>query len=158
MTNRKLPVGSLIALSATGLFLAILTSSTLISGVALYSQSTSSSGSITSMNIKIYSDSECNDPCSNIDWGILTPGNSTTYTIYLKNSGNKPIILSLISDNWIPINANNYLSLIWDKENSKLDPGQTTLALLTLTSELNMNSITNFDFNIIINGIEEQNL
>lgn len=93
--------------------------------------------------------------CNNIDWGILTPGDSITQTIYLKNSGNKPTTLYMNTKNWLPTNASYYLSLIWDKENSKLDPDQITLASLTLISEPEMESITDFDFDIIITGVEE---
>ena len=154
MTHKKLPIGTLIALAATGLFLTILTSSTIISGVVISSQSISSGGTITSMNVEIFSDIECTQTCNNINWGTLTPGDSITQTIYIKNSGNKPTVLSLITENWTPPNANIYMNLTWDKENSILDPNQVTTATLTLAAAPETDSIIDFNFDITITGVE----
>ena len=155
MAHKKLPIGTLIALAATGLFLTILTSSTIISGVIISSQAISSGGTITSMNVEIFNNNDCTQLCNNINWGTLTPGDSITQTIYIKNSGNKPITVFMTTENWSPINASTYLNLNWDKENTNLNAGQITLASLTLTSELDINSLTDFDFDIIITGVEQ---
>ena len=153
--TKKLPIGTLIALAATGLFLTILTSSTIISGVVISSQSISSGGTITSMNVEIFNNNDCTQECNNINWGTSTPGDSITQTIYIKNSGNKPITLFMTTKNWTPTNASVYLSLNWDKENTNLNPDQIILASLTLTSELDIDSITDFDFDIIITGVDQ---
>ena len=155
MAHKKLPIGTLIALAATGLFLTILTSSTIISGVVISSQSISSGGTITSMNVEIFNNIDCTQLCNNINWGTLTPGDSINQTIYIKNSGNKPITVFMTTENWSPINASTYLSLSWDKENTNLNPGQMTPASLTLTSESDIDSLTDFDFDIIITGVEQ---
>ena len=155
MAHKKLPIGTLIALAATGLFLTILTSSTIISGVVISSQSISSGGTITSMNVEIFNNNDCTQACNNINWGTLIPGDSITQTIYIKNSGNKPTTLFLTTENWTPTNASTYLSLSWDKENVNLDPDQVTLASLTLTVELDIDSITDFDLDIVITGVEQ---
>ena len=155
MAQRKLPIGTLIALAATGLFLTILTSSTIISGVVISSRAISSGGTITSMNVEIFNNNDCTQVCNNINWGALTPGNSINQTIYLRNSGNKPITIFMTTENWSPINASTYLTLNWDKENTNLNPGQVTPASLTLTSESDINSLTDFNFDIIITGVEQ---
>ncbi len=155
MAQRKLPIGTLIALAATGLFLTILTSSTIISGVVISSRAISSGGTISSMNVEIFNNNDCTQFCNNINWGALTPGDSITQTIYIRNSGNKPITVFMTTENWSPMNASTYLTLNWDKENTNLNPGQVTLASLTLTSESDINSLTDFDFDIIITGVEQ---
>ena len=154
MAQRKLPIGTLIALAATGLFLTILTSSTIISGVVISSQAISSGGTITSMNVEIFNNNDCSQTCSNIDWGILTPGDSITQTIYIKNSGNKPITLFMTTEEWTPTNASTYLNLTWDKENTNLNPDQVVLASITLSASLNIDSIDDFNFSIIITGVD----
>ena len=154
MTNTNLPLGTLISLVATSLFFVVLTSSTLISGVVISTQSINSGGTITSMNVEIFNNIECTQACTNINWGILTPGESTNQTIYIKNAGNKQLTLFLTVENWAPVNASNYLSLNWDKENTNLDPDQFTMATLTLSADSDINSIDNFIFDIIITGIE----
>jgi len=153
VAQRKLPTGTLIALVATGLFLTIISSSTIISGVVISSQSISSGGTITSINVEIFNNNNCTQSCNNINWGTLIPGESITQTIYIKNSGNKPITLSITSENWTPANAITYLDLTWDKENSNLNPDQVVPASLTLSASLDIDSIEDFNFDIIITGI-----
>ena len=152
MTHKKLPIGTLIALVATGLFLTILTSSTIISGAVISSQSISSGGTITSMNVEIFNNNDCTQTCTSISWGTLIPGDSITQTIYIKNSGNKPITLFMTTGNWTPTDANTYLNLIWDQENSNLNPDQVVLASLKLSASLDIASIDDFNFDIIITG------
>ena len=154
MTKTKPALGTLIALITTGLFLVILTSSTLISGVVISAQSINSGGTITSMNVEIFRNIECTQSCPDISWGTITPGESTNKTIYIKNTGNKPITLVMTTENWIPANTGTYMSLTWDKENTSLNPGQTAITTLTLEVALDINSIDDFNFDIIITGIE----
>ena len=154
MTHKKLPIGTRIALAATGLFLTILTSSTIISGLVISSQSISSGGTITSMNVEIFNDSECTQACNNINWGTLTPGDSIIQKIYIKNSGNKPITLFMTTEEWTPTNASTYLNLTWDKENTNLNPDQVVLTSITLSASFDIDSIDDFNFNIIITGVD----
>jgi len=153
--THKIAIGTLISLAATGLFLSILTSSTLISASVLSTRSINSGGTITSLNVEIYSNIECTQRCSNINWGTLTPGDSTSQTIYVKNSSNKPIILYMTIQNWIPASANTYLDITWDKEETILNPDQITQASLTLNTALDTGSLIDFNFDIIITGIEQ---
>jgi hypothetical protein len=139
---------------ATSLFLIVLTSSTLISGIVISTQSINSGGTITSMNVEIFNNIECTQTCTNINWGTLAPGESTNQTIYIKNTGNKQITLILDTENWIPENASNYLTLNWDKESTNLQPDQLTMATLILSADLDIISIDNFVFDIIIIGVE----
>ena len=60
----------------------------------------------------------------------------------------------MITENWIPTNANIYMNLTWDKENSILDPNQVTTATLTLTAAPETDSIIDFNFDITITGVE----
>ena len=154
MVNTKLPTGTLISLVATSFFFLVLTSSTLISAVVISTQSINSDGTITSMNVEIFNKVESTEACTNINWGTLTPGESTNQTVYIKNSGNKQLTLFLTVENWTPTNASSHLTLTWDKESTKLDPDQVTMATLILSADLEITSIDNFAFDIIITGIE----
>jgi hypothetical protein len=154
VTKTKLPIGTLIALAATGLFFVILTSSTLISGIVISAQSINSGGTITAMNVEIFNNNECTQGCTNINWGTLTPGESINQTIYIKNSGNKQITLFMTVENWNPTNATIFMNLTWNKENTILNPDQITSATLILSAAADINSIDDFNFDIIITGIE----
>jgi hypothetical protein len=153
--QKKLPIGTLIALAATGLLLTVLTSSTIISASVLSTRSISSGGTITSLNVEIYSDIECTQTRSNINWGTISPGESINQTIYIKNSSNKPIMLYLTIENWIPTAADTYMDITWDKETTILDPEQVTPASLTLTTASDTGSLADFNFDIIITGVEQ---
>ena len=105
------------------------------------------------MNVEIFTNIECTQSCNNINWGTLTPGEPFTQTIYIKNSGNTPITLFMTTENWTPTNANTYLNLSWDKENTNLNPDQVVLASLTLSVSLEIETINDFNFDIIITGV-----
>ena len=149
MAIRTVSMGAIIAIAVTGLFLTMLTA-----GVLTSSQSVSSGGTITAVNVGVYTDSACTQNCTSIDWGTLAPGASTTRTIYVKNTGTIPVTLSMTATSWVPSNANTYLTLTWNRESSVLAAGSSVSATLTLTASSSAGSITTFSFNIIITGTQ----
>ncbi len=149
MAIPKISMGVLIATIATGLFLTLVTT-----GLLMSSQSIQSAGAITSVNVGVYSDSGCSQNCTAIDWGALAPGNSTTRTVYVKNTGNLPVTLSMTTANWVPTNANSYLTVTWNRGSTVLTPNQSVLATITLTASSSAGSLTSFSFNIVITGTE----
>ena len=68
---------------------------------------TSSSGSINATSITIaspavyaigiFSDNECTDPIISLNWGNLSPGSSTTQTLYLENLDNQTMTVTVTS-------------------------------------------------------------
>jgi hypothetical protein len=66
MAMRKISMGAMIAVAVTGLFLTMLTA-----GVLTSSQTVQSGGTITAVNVGVYSDSGCTQNCTSIDWGTL---------------------------------------------------------------------------------------
>jgi hypothetical protein len=149
MELRKISTGAAIAIAATGLFMTLLTT-----GLLMSSQTLQSSGTVTAVNIGVYSDSSCTQNCTSIDWGTIAPGNSTTRTIYIKNIGTIPMTLSMTIGSWVPSNANTYISLSWNRGGTVLSAGQSTSATLTLSASSSAGNITSFSFNIIITGSE----
>ena len=149
MEMRKISTGAIIAIAATGLFLTLLTT-----GLLMSSQTLQSSGTVTAVNVGVYSDSSYTQNCTSIDWGTIAPGNSSTRTIYIKNIGTIPITLSMTTGSWVPSNANTYISLGWNRGGTVLSAGQSTSATLTLSASSSAGNITSFSFNIIITGTE----
>jgi hypothetical protein len=149
MEMRKISAGAAIAIAATGLFMTLLTTGLLIS-----SQTLQSNGTVTTVNVGVYSDSSCTQNCTSINWGPIAPGNSTTRAIYVKNIGTIPMTLSMTTGSWVPSNANTYISLSWNQEGTVLTAGQSTTATLTLSASSSAGNITSFSFNIIITGTE----
>ena len=132
--------------------LTILTMTT--TGLLSVNQTISSTGSVTAINVGVYSDSACTNELTALDWGTISPGTSETITIYLKNTGNARITLSMTTTDWTPANAEGQIELTWDKENANLNPNQETSATLTLSVSENIDGITNFSFNVVITGTE----
>jgi hypothetical protein len=149
MEMRKLSTGTVIAVALTGLFLTMITAGALVA-----SQTVQSGGTITAVNVGVYSDSGCTQNCTSIDWGTLAPTNSTTRTIYVKNTGTIPVTLSMTTVNWVPSNANTYLALTWNRQNYALAAGSSVSATLTLTASASAGNITTFSFDIVITGTQ----
>ena len=118
------------------------------------SQNLSSSGTVTtSANLGVYSNSACTTVLSSINWGTLTPGTSYTQTVYVKNTGNGlSLTLSMNATNWSPVGANGPMSLSWNQEGTRLTPGQSVAATLTLVVSSSISDVTNFSVQINITG------
>jgi hypothetical protein len=149
MAMRKISLGATIAIAATGLFLTLLTS-----GLLMSYQTVPSTGTITTVNVGVYSDVGCTQNLTSINWGTLYPGNATTRTIYVKNTGTIPVTLSMTTGSWAPTYANSYLTLTWTRGGTVLNAGQSISAVLTLSVASSTGNLTDFSFNIIVTGTE----
>jgi hypothetical protein len=101
----------------------------------------------------VYSDNACTSPTGNLNWGSISPGDTETATVYVKNTGDSnSITLSIQTSNWNPTSASHYLTLTWDKQGTVLAPGQSTEATITLTVSSSITGITSFSVQISISG------
>ncbi|MBN1244251.1 hypothetical protein JXA31_01495 [Candidatus Bathyarchaeota archaeon] len=148
MATPKLSTGVIIALATTSIFL------TLVTAGIIATQTIPSNGTVTTVNVGVYSDSGCTQNCTSISWGSLYPGNSTSKTVYVKNTGTIPIKLTMTTDSWVPTDADDYLTLTWDKEGTDLGVGESVSANLTLTAASTTGDLSDFSFNIVITGAE----
>jgi hypothetical protein len=105
-----------------------------------------------SADLGVYSNSACTTPLSSINWGTLIIGGNITRTIYIKNTGSLAFILSMGTSNWTPASANGPISLTWDQVGTRLQPGQSVAATLTLAVSSNIADVTNFNVQINITG------
>ena len=151
---KKISLVSIIVFTAMGM---VLTYST--AGLVSFQTATSrvnrqlpSSGNIAAVNVGIYSDFACTQKLESIDWGDIAPGEAVNRAVYLKNTGNTQITLSMTANNWNPPNANGPITLTWNKEGTLLNPGQVATATLTLTTVEDITSITTFSVTILIVG------
>ena len=111
-------------------------------------------GTITTVNVELYSDSGCTQPCSTIHVGTLSPGSTFTKTVYVKNTGTVPVTLSMTTSNWNPTGASSYLTLSWNRQNYVLNEGLVREATLTLTVAANTNDLETFSFRATITGTQ----
>jgi hypothetical protein len=141
---------------STHVFLAIIVVVMLLSlstlGLLTISQTISSSGTISTANVGVFSDSQCTQPLSTISWGSVAPGSSVSRTIYVKNTGDLPLTLSMSTASWNPVAASNSMAITWNREGTVLAAGQIVPAELTLAVDSDISGVTAFSVNIIISG------
>ena len=124
------------------------------SGLLSSSQTVPYSGTITAVNLAIYSDSGLTQNCTSINTGTVNPGGTATQTIYVKNTGTAPETLTMAVNNWNPTNAGSSLTLWWDRQNYVLSAGQSIQATLTLTVASNTGSLTTFSCSATFTGTQ----
>ena len=146
--NMKRPsLGVLLAIGTVGMMLIVATA-----GLLNANQTLSSSGTISAVNLGVYSDAGCTVPITTISWGNLAPGTQVTQTIYVKNTGNVVETLSMATNTWSPGNAGTYLTITWSPTLSSLGAGVSTSATLTLAASAGAGAISSFSCNIVITG------
>ena len=150
MPKIKLPISATIIALVTVAIALTLTTFAAIST----SQSMSSSGQLTtSADLDLYSNSACTIPLSSINWGTLNAGENITQTIYVKNTSNGlALTLSMQTSNWTPTTANGPITLTWNQAGTRLQPGQSIAATLTLAVSSNIADISSFSVQINITG------
>jgi len=150
--RKKLTWGLTIAAMVTILFIAFLSFHAILgqSNIAL---SIGSQGTVKAMGVGVYLDSSCSNAVSFVDWGTIEPDSAKNIAVYVRNEGNGIITLILGTDNWTPSNASNYMTLSWDYADQPIDLQEVVQITLTLSTSPDIEGITNFSFDIIINTI-----
>lgn len=147
MAMQKISTGAIIAIVLVGLILTVSTA-----GLLSVSQSISSSGTVTAVNVGVFSDSYCTQTLTSIDWGTISPGNSVTKTVYVKNTGNAQITLSMTKASWNPAGANGPVTVTWNREGTVLNSEASIAAILTLSVSSGISGISTFSVNIVVTG------
>jgi hypothetical protein len=149
MKTQKIPKIGLISLVIAAIALLATTAAVLTSN-----QIVPFNGSITAVNLGVYSDSGCTQTVTALTVGPLNPGGTVTQTVYIKNTGNVPETLTMTVNNWNPTTASTYLTLTWNQQNTILNAGSSIQATLTLTAASNTGSLTTFSSNVILTGTQ----
>jgi len=104
------------------------------------------------IEIDVYGDSACTQVISSVGWGMIEAGSSKTKVIYVKNNGDDGVSLSLLTENWTPTGASNYLQLSWDYNGGTIGLGEVRQIALTLSVSSYAGGIDGFSFDIVIIG------
>ena len=107
-----------------------------------------------SIQLGVYSDGGCTAALSSIPWGTLSPGNTATAMLYLRNEGNVAVTLSVQAANWNPASASSYFTFSWNCTGYVLQPTKVVQALLSLTVSSSISGITSFSFDITITATQ----
>ena len=103
------------------------------------------------IEIDVYGDSACTQVLSSVGWGEIEAGSSKTRVVYVKNSGDDGVSLSLLTENWDPSGASNYLQLSWDYDGGIIVSGEVRQITLVLSVSSSAGGL-NFSFDIVIIG------
>jgi hypothetical protein len=113
--------------------------------------------SIKFFNIKGYEDANRTKPLKSIDWGVMYPSMNKTFSFYLWNDGARSINVTSRTENWMPPQAAQYLSLRFSLEGAIMYANEYRAASLTLTLSPDIPQTTNitaFSFDIIVRGVQ----
>jgi len=119
------------------------------------SQSFPLSGSITAVNVDLYSDAALTMPCTSLNVGTVSPGSTVTQNVWIKNNGTVPVTLTMALGTWNPTTASTYLNLIWNRQSYSLAAGANVQATLTLTVAASTGTLTTFSCDVTITGTQQ---
>ena len=153
--DMRLLIRKIFILIAIGLLISVLTASLVSSAVSpqVKSQSVPSKGTLTVINLGVYSNSACTANLTALDFGTISTGATSNITLWLKNIGNSNETLSLTTNTWSPATVSQWLSLSWNQAGTVLAKNQVVAANLTLTVSPSVDpSLSDFTFNVVIAG------
>lgn len=87
-----------------------------------------------------------------VEWGSIVAGSSITRVMYVKNAGDTEVTLSLLTDSWDPVVAEDYMVVSWDYDGVGLKSGGVVEIMLTLTVEASISVLGEFHFDVVIVG------
>ena len=74
-------------------------------------------GAVKTLGVDIYSDEALTTPLTEINWGLIAPGETKNAIGWIKNTGNAPIILETWTDSQVPDNLWTYFQYSWNYDN-----------------------------------------
>jgi hypothetical protein len=162
MAMQRTAFGTLMAIAMIGMLGTVLVYSTLTSSQTFNNTVTiraeggggGDGGGGKVVEIGVYFDSGCTQKVSSLDWGEIALGESKTQTIYVRNEGSVPIVLSMTVGNWAPSNA-NVITVTWNRQGTTLSAGATISATIILTVPETLTGVSSFSFDITITGTEQ---
>jgi len=110
---------------------------------------------IQGIGVGIYWNQYCTNRTLSINWGSTEVGSSNNLIVYIRNEGSSEVSLRLKASEWIPYNAQSYMSLSWNYTNQILSAGEVIPIELTLFVSPTICDINNFSFDITVTTISE---
>ena len=118
-------------------------------GLHMTRKSIATIGKIKAVGVGIYWDSDRKENVTFIDWGIVEPNSTTHKTVYMQNEGNVDSALYLSTGNWIPLEAETFITLDWDYTGNLLEP-EEMIGVDFILQIKNITDIASFSFDITV--------
>ncbi len=132
----------------------ILFSIAVVCGLQMVQVRIPATGDIRAIGLGVYSEQSCTTTLANIDWGLVSPGETKTFTCFLKSLSNVNTSLSLSVENWAPSLAVSYIFFSWNRESYQVAPGEVISAVLTLHVDSSIQGVSSFSFYAIVTATE----
>lgn len=130
---------------------------TSVYAVVQYQASIQNVGTISTYGLSVYQEPELINEVTEINWGILDPGETKTTTVYLLSTSNNDVTLSMYTSSWEPPSARDFLIAGWSvQEGTELAPGASIPVTFTIESLPDITGITDFSYDIVINAFSVQ--
>jgi len=120
--------------------------------VMQWTQRIPSSATVKAVGVGIYKDINFTVSVTQIDWGIVEPGQSKNLSAYIVNRSNVPIILTMTIENWNPANASNFITLTWNYDGSQIAVDGYVFVTFVLSVNQTISGIEAFSFTIVVVG------
>jgi hypothetical protein len=151
MAMQRATTGMVVAAAVAGIAVIAL-----VAGLLSASQPVPNSVNVKAAGVGVYWNKSCTNKTSSISWGIVDPGGTKSFTVYVRNEGNVKEALSMVTGNWSNPSASGYMKLTWNCSSYQLPQGALVGALFTLNVFQNITGtgITSFGFYVTITGTE----
>ena len=121
-------------------------------------------GTIKTVGVEVYWDSDLENRTETINWETIQVGTSKNFTVYIRSLSNVETTLVLDTTDWSPANLSQYVSFIWDYDGRILQPGEVIQVKFTFLSSYSRtflfflidNNVKNFSFDIHVVASEEE--
>lgn len=107
-------------------------------------------GSIKTVDVEVYWDSNCENKTELISWDVLEPGNTINTTVYVKSISNVIVTLNINLTDWSPLELSDYINFSWDYYGQKLSPKE----VIPVTIMLSASSSDDFVYYLVENEIK----
>lgn len=104
------------------------------------------------VGVGVYKDVDCTVSVTQINWGMIEPGDMVAFDAYIKNESNVPITLTMHTEDWSPVNSSSFISLSWDYSGTEILVDGSIPVTLVLNVDPATAGISSFSFTIVIVG------
>ena len=115
-----------------------------------------SSGRIVVIGVKVTAVGS-NADLQSIEWGDLSAGSTANRQISVINNGTIPTVLSMSVDNWVPLIAQQYISVTWNYASGTiLQPGASQTITMTINVNQYVTGVNTFTHTIYVIAAQSQ--
>ena len=132
--------------------LAFLAGSVLTFAVMQWTRRIPASARVKTVGIGVYMDPDCTVPVTEIDWGMVEPGEEKNVSVYIKNESNVSVKLTMHTEDWSPANASSFIHFSWDYDGAEILLDSAKPVVFVLTVDLDISGVESFAFTIVIIG------